>query len=116
MYAIRSYYGSLRAYLFQITLNAVRKHFNEQAKTNECKHELLVELSENATTLDEFADYQNLLDKLEFLIDNMPEKRRAAFVKKKIEGKSLKEISEEMKITTNRITSYNVCYTKLLRK
>ncbi|WP_163718574.1 RNA polymerase sigma factor [Mangrovibacterium lignilyticum] len=96
-------HSSLQAYLFQITLNAIRKYFNEQAKTNDCKHELLVELSENATTVEEFADYQNLLDKLKFFIDNMPEKRKAAFVKKKIEGKSLKEISEEMKITTKAV-------------
>jgi len=95
--------SSLQSYLFKITLNAVRKHFNDLTKTNECKHDLLIDLSENGKTLDEFPDYQNLVDKLQSFIDNMPERRRAAFVKKKVEGKSLKEISTEMEITTKAV-------------
>ena len=95
--------SSLQAYLFKITLNAVRKYFNDLTKTNECKHDLLLDLSKNRKNLDEFPDYQNLLDKLQSFIDNMPERRRVAFVKKKVEGKSLKEISAEMEITTKAV-------------
>ena len=39
------------------------------------------------------------LDNLDELIGKMPEKRKVAFVKKKIEEKSLKEISAEMDIS-----------------
>ena len=44
-----------------------------------------------------------LLDNLEELIGKMPEKRKVAFIKKKIEEKSLKEISEEMSISTKTV-------------
>ena len=44
-----------------------------------------------------------MLDKLEELIKQMPEKRREVFIKKKIEEKSLKEISEELNITTKTV-------------
>ncbi|MDD4189789.1 MAG: sigma-70 family RNA polymerase sigma factor, partial [Mangrovibacterium sp.] len=37
--------------------------------------------------------------KLNELISRMPEKRRQVFIKKKFEGKSLKEIAEELDIT-----------------
>jgi RNA polymerase sigma-70 factor (ECF subfamily) len=52
---------------------------------------------------DDRSDYQILLDKLEELIKQMPEKRREVFIKKKFEEKSLKEISEELNITTKTV-------------
>jgi RNA polymerase sigma-70 factor (ECF subfamily) len=94
---------SFQSYLFTITLNAVRKHFNKLAKSNELKHDLLIGFSGKREEFDEFSDYQSLLDKLEDLINQMPQKRKEAFIKKKIEGKSLKEISEEMSITTKAV-------------
>ena len=89
---------SFQSYLFTIALNAVRKHFNRLSSTHEMKHELLLELNTRGENLDDRNDYQELLYKLDELIGNMPEKRRLVFVKKKLEGKSLKDIAEELMI------------------
>jgi RNA polymerase sigma-70 factor (family 1) len=90
---------SFQAYLFTITLNSVRKYFNQQSRLNEVKHDILFESSGFKSDFDDNSNYQFMLDKLEVLISVMPEKRREVFIKKKLEGKSLKEISDELGIT-----------------
>ena len=90
---------SFQAYLFTITLNSVRKYFNQQSRLNEVKHDILFESSGCKPDFDDNSNYQFMLDKLEELIRQMPEKRREVFIRKKIEEKSLKEISIELSIT-----------------
>jgi RNA polymerase sigma-70 factor (family 1) len=94
---------SFQSYLFTIALNVVRKYFNKLAEINQVKHDILIELAENKQRMDEAEDFQELLDKLEHFLEQMPEKRRAIFCKKKLEGKSLKEIAEEFDITTKTV-------------
>jgi RNA polymerase sigma-70 factor (family 1) len=90
---------SFKSYLFTIAFNSIRKRFNQLSKLNETKHDILLDFSKNKPDFDDQNDYQTLLDKLEELISRMPEKRKQVFVKKKIEEKSVKEISAELSIT-----------------
>jgi RNA polymerase sigma-70 factor (family 1) len=94
---------SFQSYLFTITLNSVRKYFNQLSRLNELKHNILFDSSGLKPDFDDRSDYQFMLDKLEELIRQMPEKRREVFIKKKIEEKSLKEISEELNISTKTV-------------
>ena len=94
---------SFQSYLFTIALNIIRKSFNKLSKLNELKHGILIDFSNNKSNFDDNTDYQSLLDKLDELIKQMPEKRRQVFIKKKIEDKSLKEIAEELAITTKTV-------------
>lgn len=94
---------SFQSYLFTITLNAVRKYFNQLSRLNDLKHDILFDFSGNEYDFDDRSDYQFLLEKLEEFIKKMPEKRREVFIKKKLEEKSLKEISEELGITTKTV-------------
>jgi RNA polymerase sigma-70 factor (ECF subfamily) len=88
-----------RSYLFTIALNSIYKHLKKLAKLNEFKHDLLVDFSDSEIDLNDHSDYQALIDKLNELVSRMPERRRQVFTKKKFEGKSLKEIAEELDIT-----------------
>lgn len=94
---------SFQSYLFTITLNSVRKYFGTLSRINELKHEVLFDLAKEKSAFDDRGDYQVLLDKLEELVNQMPEKRRIVFIKKKIEEKSQKEIAEELNITTKTV-------------
>jgi RNA polymerase sigma-70 factor (family 1) len=94
---------SFQSYLFTITLNAVRKYFNQLSRLNELKHQILFDSFGLHPDFDDRTDYQFMLDKLDELIHQMPEKRREVFIKKKIEEKSLKEISDELGITTKTV-------------
>ncbi|MGV8134924.1 MAG: RNA polymerase sigma factor [Mangrovibacterium sp.] len=94
---------SFQSYLFTIALNAVRQHFNKLSGLNEIKHDILISFSNQKQEFDNRDDYQALLDRLDTLIGQMPEKRRVVFIKKKIEGKSMKEISEELDIAVKTV-------------
>ncbi len=94
---------SFQSYLFTIALNAVRKHFNKVSQQNDYKHQVLIDLSNNQSDLDKNLDYESLLEKLDEFIGQMPEKRREVFIRKKYEEKSLKEIAEELSITTKTV-------------
>lgn len=89
---------SFQAYLFTITLNAVRKHFNKQTRQQEVKHDILGDLYGLSSDLDDHSDFESLQEKLDELIDRMPDRRRTVFIMKKIDGKSLKEIASELDI------------------
>lgn len=94
---------SFQSYLFTIALNSVRKYFNQLSRQNELKHDILAESFGLKSDFDDRYDYEILLDKLGDLIEQMPEKRREVFLKKKIEEKSQKEIAEELNITTKTV-------------
>ena len=94
---------SIKSYLFTIALNTIRKQFNKQSKLNEVKHDILLDLSKNKSIFDDRDDYQELLEKLEELIQQMPEKRKQVFIQKKLEEKSLKEIAQELDISTKTV-------------
>ncbi len=94
---------SFQSYLFTITLNAVRQHFNKLTRINELKHDILFDFSESKPGFDDRSDYQMLLDKLDELINQMPEKRRTVFIKKKIEEKTMKEIADELNISVKTV-------------
>ena len=107
---------SFKSYLFTIALNSIRKQFNKQSRQNKLEHDILLELSSNEEEFDDNPDYQMLLDKLDEFIQLMPEKRRQVFIKKKIEGKSLKEISDELSITTKTVEYHITEGMKYLKK
>lgn len=94
---------SFQSYLFTIALNTVRKYFNQLSRLNELKHDILFDSSGYEAGFDDLTNYRFLFDKLHELINLMPEKRREIFIKKKIEEKSLKEISEELNISTKTV-------------
>lgn len=107
---------SFKSYLFTIALNTIRKQFNNQSRQNEVKHDILKGFSKNKSTFDDKDDYQILLDKLDELIEKMPEKRRQIFIKKKLEEKSLKEIASELHITTKTVEYHITGAMKFLKK
>ena len=94
---------SFQSYLFTIALNVIRKQFNKLAESNQLKHDLLISFAENKETFDEKDDFQEMVDKLEELIQQMPERRGRIFRMKKLEGKSQKEIAEKFGITTKTV-------------
>ncbi len=106
---------SFQSYLFTITLNSVRKYFNQLTRSNELKHEILLDSHGHNPNFNDYSNYQFMLDKLEEFIKQMPEKRREVFIKKKFEERSLKEISEELNITAKTVEYHITEAMKYLR-
>lgn len=107
---------SFQSYLFTIALNVIRKQFNKLTESHQLKHDLLLSFAENKETFDEKDDFQEMVDKLEELIQQMPERRREIFRMKKLEGKSQKEIAGVFNITIKTVEYHITESMKFLKK
>jgi RNA polymerase sigma-70 factor (ECF subfamily) len=84
---------SFRGYIFTIAFNIIRKHFLKVALTNKyLEQQIFVDIDQS--TLQEI-DFQSTKKKIDAIIDRMPERRKAVFVKSRFEGYSIKEIADE---------------------
>jgi RNA polymerase sigma-70 factor (ECF subfamily) len=106
---------SLQAYLFTIAFNAVKKQFLRQSKEEAYKHNIVNDLETEPNPVDFEQQYQKVIHKLELFIEEMPERRRAIFIARKKEGKSLKQISEEMGVSVKTVENQITEAMKYLR-
>lgn len=90
---------SFQSYLFTIAFNSIRKHYNQKARDERFRIGIIDLLSEENPSLESNPDFEILVRKLESLIDQMPDRRREIFIKRKKEGKSVHDIATEMEIT-----------------
>lgn len=95
--------SSFNGYLFTIAHNIIKKHFNAKSKDNAFKDDLVYEALKQDNNLDRIIDYKLLLDKVESIIDALPDRRRKIFLKRKYEGLSIKQIAEELNISPNTV-------------
>lgn len=88
---------SFKSYLFTIALNRIRKYFNKKAVSLR----YIESLQYNSELSDQIIleEYEPALQKLNFIIDQMPPRRREIFIKNKLEGKSSKEVASELNIS-----------------
>ncbi len=94
-----------RSYLFSIAFNYIKKYFRSKALIN--KYIEFATLSHSETEqIQEDTNYDSLKSMVDQLVDKMPEKRRAVFVKSRFEGKSSKEISVEMNISQSTVENH----------
>lgn len=103
---------NFESYLFTIAFNAVKKHFRGKALLNR-----YIEYTVNDENQLDFnpIDYINLKELVNELVDKMPEKRKAVFIKSRFEGKSAKEIAEEMSISKKTVENHLNQALKFLR-
>ncbi len=94
---------SFNAYLFTIAFNIIKKHFIKKTKDNAFKDGLIYELLKQENNLDKIIDYKFLLEKVEYIIDLLPPRRKEIFIKRKYYDLSIKQIAEKMGISPNTV-------------
>lgn len=106
---------SLKSYLFTIAYHRMCKIFRK-------KH-IFIELTESNTNsmnrsvnLEEQIDYKFILEQIDHLIELLPEKQKAIFIKSRKEGKSTREIAEEMKLAPGTVDNHISAALKFLRQ
>ncbi len=107
--------SSLKAYLFTIAYHNMCKVFRKKQI-----HEKFLEekgVANNSTiNLEEQLEYKATLEQVEQLIDRLPEKQRIIFKKSREEGKSTREIAEEMNLAPGTVDNNISVALKFLRK
>ncbi|WP_162304450.1 sigma-70 family RNA polymerase sigma factor [Maribellus luteus] len=108
--------GSFRSLLKTIALNLIRHSYNNLSKEKDLKDELLVQLVRDSEKFSLNDSYEDLLKKLEELIEKMPEERKLVFRKKKLEGEKAKDIARDLNISVKMIEYHITKAMKYLRE
>jgi RNA polymerase sigma-70 factor (family 1) len=82
---------SFRSFLFTISFNLIRKYFRTKAHLKEFFESHSFEDADSGTS--EEVSYQSLLQHLNKLVDQLPDRRREIFMKSRFEGLSIQEIA-----------------------
>lgn len=88
---------SFKSFLFTIAFNIIRKHFRTKALLSEYFNSGLPDEQDTETT--QQVTYDSLYQFITNIIEQIPQRRREIFIKSRIEGLSIKEIAEELRIS-----------------
>ena len=94
-----------RSYLFSIAFNYVKKHFRSKALINKYIEAEIPNIIDSQQTQEE-VNYSSLKLMVDQLVDRMPERRKAVFLKSRFEGKNAKEIAKEMNISSSTVENH----------
>ena len=94
---------SFQSYLFTIAFNLIRKSFNRKARNDQYMLEVIDTLDAGQDVVDYETNYGLITEKLEQFIGEMPEKRKKIFILRKKQGRSVREIAEEMGISVKTV-------------
>ena len=89
---------SFRSYLFTIAYNIIKKHFRARSYLREYINTAKIKDDLDMATSQEI-DFSSLQGFVTELIEGMPERRTEIFIKSRIEGLSIREIADSMKIS-----------------
>lgn len=104
-----------RSYLFTIAFNHIKKHFRSKAVINKyIEYSSVIDQSNNY--IEEDINYSSLKSLVDKLVEKLPDKRKAVFIKSRIEGKSNADISEELKISKSTVENHLNLALKYLKK
>lgn len=94
------------AYLFTITLNAIRKRFRtlSREKKKIDKFSETITRADNSTNVQ--VEYNNLMEFAQKAIDQLPSKQRKVYILSKQEGLSNQEISVKLNITKKTVENH----------
>ncbi|MGE5394873.1 MAG: RNA polymerase sigma factor [Candidatus Saccharibacteria bacterium] len=97
---------SFKAYLFKISLNLIRRHFNKKAITLHYFESLQHDRPINNDPLLNNEDYETVIQRINLIIEEMPPRRREIFIKSKMDGKSSKQIAAELGISSGTVDNH----------
>ncbi|MCX6225229.1 MAG: RNA polymerase sigma-70 factor [Bacteroidia bacterium] len=97
---------SFKSYLFTIAYNDMCKLFRKWNYQQKFINDTLYENSQSSTEIEDGIDYQSVLDRVQQIVDKLPEKQKTIFLKSRKEGKSSKEIAKEVGLSPGTVDNY----------
>jgi len=97
---------SFKAYLFKIAYHFILEFFEKSNRQRAYQHRLLEEAIEFTDETDERLNYQMLLEKVESLIQKLPSRQKEILLKRKKEGIPVKEIAEQLGISSKTVENH----------
>jgi RNA polymerase sigma-70 factor (ECF subfamily) len=106
---------SFRSYLFKIAENKVFDFFRKAAMQKRVQNQLLQHSDIDTTLVDKMVSDKENEALLAKAIDHLPPQRKQVFVMVKLQGKTYKEVSDELGISSSTISDHIVKATKSIR-
>lgn len=98
--------SSFRSYLYTITYNDICKTFRRRDYQKRFIGEILCTRSPFTSEVEEGIDYRSVLERVQEIINKLPERQKTIFEKSRKYGKSTKEIAKELKLTPGTVDNY----------
>lgn len=107
--------SSFKSYLFTIAYNDICKLFRKRNYQQKFITDTLYENPQSATEIEDSIDYQSVLERVQQIVNKLPERQKTIFIKSRQEGKSTKEIAEEVGLSPGTVDNYISESLKFLR-
>jgi len=107
---------SFKSYLFTIAYNDICKLFRKRNYRQKFIDDTLYENSQFSSEIEEGIDYHSVLEQVEQIVNKLPEKQKTIFLKSRKEGKSTKEIAEEVGLSPGTVDNYVSESLKFIRR
>lgn len=98
--------SSFKSYLFTIAYNDICKLFRKRNYRQKFIEETLYENSQSSIETEDGIDYQSVLERVQQIVDKLPERQKTIFLKSRQEGKSSKEIAAELGLSPGTVDNY----------
>jgi len=106
---------SFKSYLLAIAYNDICKLFRKRNYRQKFIDDTLYENSQSSSEIEDGIDYHSVLERVQQIVDKLPEKQKTIFLKSRQEGKSSKEIAEEVGLSPGTVDNYISESLKFLR-
>jgi RNA polymerase sigma-70 factor (family 1) len=108
--------SSFKSYLFTIAYNSICKIFRKRNYQQRFVSDILYDNPQSCFEIEDSIDYQSVLDQVQLIIAKLPERLRKIFLKSRQEGKSTKEIAQEVGLSPGTIDNYISEAIKFIRR
>lgn len=105
---------SFKSYIFTIAFNLIRKNFIKKSHIREYLETKkgIVEIDLDTTNQ---IEYQSLMDYLNTLVNQLPERRREIFIKSRIDDLPVKEIAKQLDISPKTVENQLTAAIKFIK-
>jgi RNA polymerase sigma-70 factor (family 1) len=98
--------SSFKSYLFTIAYNDICKLFRKRNYQQKFIADTLYENSQYSSEIEDGIDYQSVLERVQQIVNKLPERQKTIFLKSREEGKTTKEIAAELGLSPGTIDNY----------
>ncbi len=98
--------SSFKSFLFTIAYNEICNIFRRRCHIKKFLGEKLTENAQTSSETEELIEYNSILEQVDKIICKLPERQRTIFIKSRKEGKSNKDIANELGLSSGTVDNY----------
>jgi len=106
---------SFKSFLFTIAYNDICKLFRKRSYEQKFIADTIYVNSQSSFEMEDGIDYQSVLDRVLQIVDKLPERHKKIFIKSRQEGKSTREIAQEVGLSAGTVDNYISEALKIIR-